>query len=610
MTTIPLSQLPHHDGSELFRSPQHPTPGASVTVRLRTSATVPVEECVVRLLSDGEPRWVEARPEPGDAGVTWWRAEIPLHNPVTHYRWLVRGGPLGYAWINASGTHRRDVTDAEDFRVSTFAPPPAWARDAIVYQIFPDRFARSDAAAGRELPDWAVPRGWDDPIELDHATIGRQLYGGDLDGIVEHLDHLVDLGVTVVYLTPIFPARSNHRYDASSFEHVDPLLGGDEAFARLITACHERGLRVMGDVTTNHTGAGHEWFRTARTDPASEERSFYYFDGSETGYVGWLGNRSLPKLDHSSAILRHRFFDSDDGVIRKWLRPPYGMDGWRVDVANMSGRHGAQDDYHAVARRTREAATSARSDAWVVAEHCHDLYQELDGDGWHGAMNYAGFTRPAWTWLRSADWAPSFLGQAMQLPRLPGGAVVEAMRAFNAGIPWTSSVHSFDLLGSHDTTRLATLIRGDDDLLVAATTLMFTLPGVPMVCYGDEIGLEGAFGEDGRRPMPWTHPEQWNTRAHETYRALAHLRREHAALTRGGLRWLVADDDLIAYVRESAGSTALVAAARARCGPVTIPSDAVPGAASGMLVFGAGIAVDGDAITLSFDRAGGGVLAW
>ena len=610
MTDIPQPYLPHHDGSELYRTPQSPQPGGTVRLRLRTSSRAPVEQCGVRYVSDGEPRWAEARPQSDDDGAIWWRTEIPLHNPVTHYRWIVRGGPLGYAWVNASGTHQRDVPDAEDFRVSTFDPPPPWSDEAIVYQIFPDRFARSDAADTRPPPDWALPRRWDDPVEIDHSTIGRQFYGGDLDGIVEHLDHIVDLGVTVVYLTPIFPARSNHRYDASTFRHVDPLLGGDDAFARLVAACHERGLRVMGDVTTNHTGAGHEWFQTARSDPASEERSFYYFDDSETGYVGWLGARSLPKLDHSSAILRHRFFESDDGVIRTWLRPPYGMDGWRVDVANMSGRHGAQDDYHRVARATREAATSARPDAWVVAEHCHDLHRELDGDGWHGAMNYSGFTRPAWTWLRGEDWAPSFLGQAMQLPRLGGGAVVAAMRAFNAGIPWTSYTHSFDLLGSHDTTRVATLIRRDDDLLEAAATMMFTLPGVPMVCYGDEVGLEGTFGEDGRRTMPWNHPERWNRRAHRTYRDLAHLRREHRALTHGGLRWLVADDDLIAFVRESDGETALVAVARAASGPVTIPGDAVPGADAGRLVFGGGITADGDAVTLRFERPGAGVLVW
>ncbi|HEX2856153.1 MAG TPA: glycoside hydrolase family 13 protein [Propionibacteriaceae bacterium] len=611
MTEIAQAYLPHHDGSELYRRPQAPQPGGTVELRLRTSSRAPVEMCGVRYVSDGEPRWAEARADAAAAdGTIWWRTEIPLHNPVTHYRWIVRGGPLGYAWVNASGTHRRDVPDAEDFRVSTFAPPPAWSDDAVVYQIFPDRFARSDAADHRSLPDWALPRAWDDPIELDHGTIGRQFYGGDLDGIIEHLDHIVDLGVTVVYLTPIFPARSNHRYDASTFDHVDPLLGGDEAFARLVAACHERGLRVMGDVTTNHTGAGHEWFQIARSDPASEERSFYYFDDSETGYVGWLGARSLPKLNHASAILRERFFGSDEGVIRKWLRPPYGMDAWRVDVANMSGRYGAQDDYHEVARTMREAATAARPDAWVVAEHCHDLYRELDGDGWHGAMNYSGFTRPAWTWLRSEEWAPSFLGQAMQLPRLPGGAVVAAMRAFNAGIPWTAYAHSFDLLGSHDTTRLATLIRGDNALLEAAVTLMFTMPGVPMVCYGDEVGLEGTFGEDGRRTMPWAHPERWNERAHATYRDLAQLRRHHRALTHGGLRWLVADDDLIAYVRESEGETALVAVARAACGPVTVPLDAVAGADAGRLAFGSGITVDGDGVRLGFDGPGGGVLVW
>ena len=204
----------------------------------------------------------------------------------------------------------------------------------------------------------------------------------------------------MLYLTPVFPARSNHRYDASTFDHVDPVLGGDEAFAALVEAAHARGLRVMGDLTTNHTGDAHEWFLAARADAASPEAGFYSFDEHPERYASWLGVTSLPKLDQSSPELRARLYDGPGSVVARWLEA--GLDAWRIDVANMTGRAGAQDLAHDVARTLVATARAVRPDAWVLAEHGHDAGGDLQGDGWHGTMDYAGFTRPVWTWLATA----------------------------------------------------------------------------------------------------------------------------------------------------------------------------------------------------------------
>ena len=172
----------------------------------------------------------------------------------------------------------------------------------------------------------------------------QQFYGGDLDGVIDKLDHLVSLGVDLLYLTPVFPAASNHRYDAASFDRVDPLLGGDEAYIRLIEAAHARGIRVIGDLTSNHSGDTHEWFRAAHGNPGAPEQEFYYFtDAGNTEYVSWLGYESLPKFDWSSRELRDRFVEGEDSVVARWLKPPFGTDGWRLDVANMTGRLGAVD---------------------------------------------------------------------------------------------------------------------------------------------------------------------------------------------------------------------------------------------------------------------------
>ena len=197
--------------------------------------------------------------------------------------------------------HTHDVTDASDLVVSTYPAAPAWAVDGVMYQVFPDRFARSGADHG-PLPDWAEPAAWDDAGRCTSARRRRaSCTAATCSGVEQHLDHLVDLGVDVLYLTPFFPARSNHRYNASSFDVVDPLLGGDAALASLVAAAHDAGLRVMGDLTTNHTGAGHEWFRAAQADPASPEAGYYYFTDHPDGYEAWFGVPSLPKLDYGSA---------------------------------------------------------------------------------------------------------------------------------------------------------------------------------------------------------------------------------------------------------------------------------------------------------------------
>jgi alpha-glucosidase len=208
-----------------------------------------------------------------------------VRNPGTHSRFLVQGGSCGCRWLNGIGLHPHEVSDAYDFTFAASPGPPEWAGDAFVYQIFPDRFARSPAADGRQLPTWAKPAGWEDPVDALGPTVATQFYGGDLDGIAAHLDHVADLGADTVYLTPFFPAESNHRYNATDFTTVDPLLGGDAALARLSDAIHRRGMRLLGDLTTNHSGDTHHWFRTALADRAAVKRE-YAHHGAPIGRFG------------------------------------------------------------------------------------------------------------------------------------------------------------------------------------------------------------------------------------------------------------------------------------------------------------------------------------
>lgn len=612
---LDLSASAHHDGSALYVSTQAPSLDEPVRLRLRVPRGQEPDAVFVRSTPDAEPHYDEAAVAASDEHATWYEASVLVANPIVRYRWLLSGPHGRYGWLNGTGLSEHDVPDAHDFTLSAHPAPPEWAADALVYQVFLDRFARSAAAYGRPLPGWARHADWDDTVIYRMPDVPRQFYGGDLDGVAEHLDHIVGLGFNTIYLTPFFPAPSNHRYDSTSFAHVDPLLGGDEALARLTAAAHARGLRVVGDLTTNHSGVTHEWFTAASAGPDAPERAFYYFrpDGS---HLGWYNVPTLPKFRFSPELIE-RLAGGPESVAARWLAPPYELDGWRIDVANMTGRHDADDHNQAVASALRRTIAATRPGGVLIAEHCHDASADLSGAGWDGAMNYAGFLRPVWAWLRSPGYAPSpggeqtFLGVPVPIPRLPATALYEAVRGFHAVTPWRALCASWSLVGSHDTPRVRTVL-GDAETVGVAAGLLFTMPGTPMVFAGDELGGEGVRGEDSRRPMPWAHPETWDTGTLERYRALAHLRRSSEALRRGGLRWLAVDAEALVYLRESADETLLCLATRGPHDGVRVPAHAL-GASDGArlpTVYGDADALVVDAGAVTLPGEGPGFQVW
>lgn len=546
----------HHDGSSLYVSTRSPRLGDEVTLWLRVAVTATPPEVWVRTAPDAEPAYDPAERVGEEAGWWWYRARVSMHNPVTRYRWLLVADGH-YSWLTGAGLVEHDVPDDRDFTLLTSDPAPEWVTSAVVYQVFPDRFARSDAAAARSLPAWAVPSEWDDPVEQTRPDVAYQMYGGDLDGVSEKLDHLDDLGVDVIYLTPFFPAGSSHRYDSTSFDEVDPTLGGDEALSRLTAAAHSRGMRVMGDLTTNHSGWTHEWFAAAQAHADAPERDLYFMNPDGT-YIGWYGVPTLPKFRPSRSFFT-RLIDGPDSVARKWLAAPFELDGWRIDVANMTARQGDVDANADVARRLRAAMLEERSDAYLVAEHCHDASADLRAGGWHGAMNYAGFLRPLWSWLRDPDYRGGFLGLPADVPRTSGRSAVDTVTAFVAATPWREMAASWSLIGSHDTPRVRTVL---GDHATVAAGILFTFPGVPMMFMGDEWGGEGIDGEDSRRPMPWERPDARDADTFALYRGLIALRRGSIALREGGLRWMHASDDAISYVREHVDETVWCVAVR------------------------------------------------
>lgn len=553
----PDSLCPHHDGSELYVSNSAPKVGDKVVLRVRVPHSYTFARSFLRLYHDGEPRSFELALERRDATESWWAVKVKIENPSTCYRFVFVDNDK-YDWLNASGFYDHDVHSNSDFQIVATPAYPSWIRSSVFYQIFPDRFAKSGLK--KQIPQWAQQREWNQLPAVGTREMGTELFGGDFDGVRERLDYLDDLGVNGIYFTPFFPALSNHRYDATSFREVDPILGGDKAMSRLVAEAKRRKIRLLGDLTSNHCGAGHPWLAKAKRDKKSKERGYFYWDKSvKHGYVGWFGHASLPKLNFNSASLRKEMYEGKNSIVRQWLSSKYGMSGWRIDVGNMTGRQGADDMHDEVMHGIRKAMDEVKPDAWLVAENGDFVASDLNGFGWHGAMNYQGFMRPVWNWINlNKTIGGGFQGLPFSMPTITGRQLVESMKSFNGSIPWRSLVASMVLLDSHDTARMRTVVLGNKDLHLTAMTLLLTYPGVPSIFAGDEIGLEGTTGEDSRKTINWEDRSSWDMDFLREVKKLISIRKNSDGFINGGLRWVLVEDDCLAFLRESKKETILV----------------------------------------------------
>lgn len=541
---------PHHDGSELYVSNSAPKTGEFITLKVRVPHSYSFAKAFIRIFHDGEPRSFELTKDSSNAIESWWKVRVEIINVSTSYRFVFIDVDK-YEWLNASGVYNYDVHSNCDFQIVALPAYPEWINSSVFYQIFPDRFAKSGDT--HPIPDWAFPKDWNELPQARGKHTGTELYGGDLKGVEQHLDHITNLGVNGIYFTPFFSARSNHRYDAISFEDVDPALGGNTAMLSLIKQAKKKKVRLLGDLTTNHCGAGHPWLSKAIRDKKSKERSFFYWDNSvKHGYVGWWGLASMPKLNFNSVELRKKMYSGKNSIVKKWISPKYGMAGWRIDVGNMTGRQGEDDLHDEVMRGIRQAMDETNPETWLVAENGDFVASDLNGLGWHGAMNYQGFMRPVWNWVnQNSTIGGGFQGLPFSMPKISGKSLVESMNSFKASIPWRSLVASMVLLDSHDTARMRTVVMGDKSAHLSAMTLMLSYPGVPSIFAGDEIGLEGSSGEDSRRTINWDDKSEWDHEFHKEVASLVLLRRKSHALISGGLRWLCVEDDFIVFLRES-----------------------------------------------------------
>lgn len=560
----------YHDGSEFFRSPTNPSLGDSVTITLRVSRKAPLKKVFLRINPDGEQDMLPMEDNGCEGDFRYFRVLVGVTRTPFYYRFFLLNGDSGF-WFNEAGCSNLNPLDCFDFRVHATDAAPPWLAETVFYQVFPDRFANGAPELNVRDGEYEYRgkkprlRAWDDVGEAGNSNEHLDFYGGDLIGIEQHLDHIQELGANALYLTPVFESPSNHKYDTQDYDRIDPHFGSNDDFARLTGALHQRGMRVILDGVFNHVGIAHKWFNRAGfyeggayQDPDSPYREFFIFRHYPDDYACWKGIESLPKLNFASRKLRDAVYRSPNGVALRWLDHPWAIDGWRLDVANMLGRNGAQQIHHEVWREFRAALKARRPDCFILGEHFFDPSDLLDGDMLDSVMNYQGFTFPVWRWLSRED---SFLS-GWERVRFPvtytASDLAAQMRLFRARVGYDTSLRMFNLLNSHDTPRFLSILQGDRDRYRIALTLLFTYPGIPCIFYGDEIGMEGAGDPDCRRPMIWDR-SQWDMNLLETYRRLIGLRRENKALCLGGILELVTSATVFAYARIYGEKTVVVA---------------------------------------------------
>ncbi len=367
---------------------------------------------------------------------------------------------------------------------------PEWVKDAVFYHVFPDRFARSGSVAKpTNLEPW------------DHPPTTHGFKGGDLLGIVEHLDYLDDLGVNALYLNPIFQSTANHRYHTYDYYQVDPMLGGNEALRALLDAAHGRGMRVVLDGVFNHASRGFFQFNDIlENGPASPYLDWFHVTGwplhayetsHKPNYGAWWGLHALPKFNTDTPAVREFLL----GVAGHWVQQ--GVDGWRLDVPGEI----RDDDFW---REFRRRVKAANPEAYIVGEIWQDGRHWLQGDQFDAVMNYL-FTKACLSFFIGRELNSALLSGLGYSPVEPleASGFAAAVDSLLALYPAQVTQAQMNLLDSHDTARFLSLARGDESALRLAVLFSMCYPGAPCIYYGDEVGMEGNRDPDCRRAFRW-----------------------------------------------------------------------------------------------------------
>ena len=556
----------HSDGTAQFVSPQQPVIGQTVTIRLQLLQDAPVRHVLLRTEPNGIEHSEEMTRIGCRHGLAVYEGTLTMTEPRMRYRfYLVGENALWY--YNQLGLTDSSPDRVYDFQLLAVYRQPEWVKQAVFYQIFPERFCDGDPSLDVKDGEYAldghptIHRAWSDaPLPYQQGYC-MDFFGGDLDGIRLKIPYLKKLGVTALYINPIFCAPTAHKFDCIDYFHIDPHFGGDEALARLSGALHDNGMKLVLDISINHTGTAHRWFNRdglffdrsegAYNNPNAPERNYYFFNEEDNSYKGWDDLPNMPVLNYGSDALRDIVYRSPDSVIRKWLKPPYCIDGWRFDVADVFARNNAFQFADEVWPELCAAIREENPDAYILAEDWGDCSWRMQGKAYDATMNYYGCTRIVRQFFGGHD---IYMDRSPVLGRLQRITTAEMLEkrvtGFLAKMPCVLAQNQFNLLNSHDVPRIQHMPFMTPETVRGAVLLMFLLPGTPNIYYGDEAAIGGGPDtiEDCRYPMPWDRDiealPEW-----KFYHRLADLKRQEPAFSDGSMKFIYAQGKVTAIAR-------------------------------------------------------------
>lgn len=526
-------------------------------VQLSVHITLGAQRVWVRIQPDNEEMLIPMVAAGAEGAWQHYEVSFALDGVLAHTAYVFKvQAAQQMVWLAADGMHQRMPPLEIQFKHAHSAPP-AWVSEQIFYQIFPDRFRNGDPKIN--VPDGAYhyldkqpvkARAWHELPAQSHGP--SEFFNGDLPGIVQSLDYVQHtLGATAIYLNPVFRSDSNHKYDTVDYFAVDPHLGGDETLIELRRATRQRDMRLMLDGVLNHTSVKHPWFVQAQQ---GVEPYAAYFIAADGDYVSWKGHKSLPVLDYSNPDVVEVFYQGDRSVLRHWLRPPFAIDGWRLDVIHMLGEGAGAANNATHVQAMRRVIKEENPEAYFLGEHFFEATSWLQGDQEDGAMNYYGFLQPVWMFLAGVD-------IARQPAAIDAASMAAWMREARAKIPFALAKTQFNLLDSHDTPRFFTLVQENQPRMQMAVRLLMAYLGVPCICYGDEVGLTGGEDPACRAPFPWDH-QLWNDTLLRTYQTAINWRKELPVLRDGAVVDLYAEGDIWVFARVLKDTSVLVAVNR------------------------------------------------
>ena len=595
------------DGTEGYVYPPEPKESELVTFRFRT-AKDDVDR--VGLVTSADTYVMEKECTQGE--FDYYTFETRLGEEPFRYCFEVQSGTEKYYYGRCGIS--REILEYYNFVVVPGFSTPDWAKGAVMYQIFTDRFYNGDKSNDVETNEYYYIGDYSQRVtnwDKYPANMGvREFYGGDLQGVMDKLDYLQDLGVEVVYFNPLFVSPSNHKYDIQDYDYIDPHYGrivddggevlpngvtdnsqatkykkrttglknleaSNESFIKLVEELHRRGMKVILDGVFNHCGSFNKWMDRERIYEGEEDyepgayvsadspyRSYFRFfkEGPENwpynaNYDGWWGHDTLPKLNYEDSVKLENYILY---IGRKWVSPPYNVDGWRLDVAADLGR--SNEYNHEFWQKFRRAVKDANPNALILAEHYGDPSDWLKGDEWDTVMNYDAFMEPV-TWFLTGMEKHSDEAREELLGNIDN--FIGSMAHHMSNMLTPSLQVAMNELSNHDHSRFLTRTNHmvgrvehlgpeaaneyvNKAVMREAVVMQMTWVGAPTVYYGDEAGVCGFTDPDNRRTYPWGHEDQELIAFHKE---AIRIHKEHPALKTGSLKILGGEENILSYAR-------------------------------------------------------------